>query len=189
MARRRVGETKRRLSFASASTPAPGSYRRGHSAWKISIYLCRPARSLLLLLVLNPVVVVVLLAVAAAGLVDNRLLLHRVDSYRTAVGEAGGGTGCLTMAYTSSHSLQRGAKTHFRKVVHVRQHSPTRLSTRLVVRYVIINNDLRAGIDTTAAEGSSFRNCHAWLAPGTWRHLMQPSTTRAARSQAQLDKI
>jgi hypothetical protein len=115
MARRRVGETKRRLSFASASTPAPGSYRRGHSAWKISIYLSRPARSLLLLLVLNPVVVVVLLAVAAAGLVDNRLLLHRVDSYRTAVGEAGGGTGCLTMAYTFSNSLQRGAKTHYRE--------------------------------------------------------------------------
>jgi hypothetical protein len=47
------------------------------------------------------------------------------------------------------------------RVVHARQHSPTRLSTRLVVRYVIINNDLRAGIDTAAAEGSSFRNCHA----------------------------
>jgi len=64
-----------------------------------------------------PVVVLLLLPLPAASSITV-LLLHRVDSYSTAVGEAGGRTGCLTIAclpaYTSpvSASLQRGAETH-----------------------------------------------------------------------------
>jgi hypothetical protein len=58
MARRRVGETKRRLSFASASTPARVISTRPKRLEDQHIPR-RPARSLLALLVLMPTVVVV----------------------------------------------------------------------------------------------------------------------------------
>jgi hypothetical protein len=72
------------------------------------------------------------------------------------------------------------------KEVHARHRSPTRPSTRLVVGYVIINNDLRAGIDTTAAEGYLFSKLSRLASVRNVADTNAPSTARAARSQAQI---
>lgn len=161
-ARRRVGETKRRLSFASASTPARVISTRPKRLE--DQHIPRPPR---------PKSTCFAgaesdadaggggAAASAAGLVDKLLLLHRVDCYSTAVGEAGGGTGCLTMAYTFSASLQRGAKTHYSEKRCTPGTTHRLASSCRRPLSAINNNDLRAGIDMMAAEGLLFRNCHA----------------------------